>query len=45
MVEGRNNLLNKMPPKVTLIMVTTLKLVGDTNIANTDSQVVTIGQL
>jgi hypothetical protein len=34
-----------MPPKITLTTVTTLKLVGDISIANTDSQVVTIGQL
>jgi hypothetical protein len=34
-----------MPPKITLTTVTTLRLVGDTNIANTDSQVVIIGQL
>ena len=45
MVKGRNNLLNKIPPKVTLIVATTLRLVGDTNIANTDSQIVIIGQL
>jgi hypothetical protein len=34
-----------MPPKVTLTTVTTLGLVSDTNIANTDSQIVIIGQL
>jgi hypothetical protein len=34
-----------MPPKITLTTATTLELVGDTNIADTDSQVVTIGQL
>jgi hypothetical protein len=32
-----------MPPKTTLTTVTTLGLVGDTNIANTDSQVVIMG--
>jgi hypothetical protein len=37
MVEGRNNLLNKMPPKITLTTATTLGLVGDISIANTDS--------
>jgi hypothetical protein len=34
-----------MPPKITLITATTLRLVGDTSIANTDSQIVTMGQL
>jgi hypothetical protein len=34
-----------MPPKTIPIMATTLGLVGDTNIANMDSQVVTMGQL
>jgi hypothetical protein len=34
-----------MPPKITLITATTLKLVSDTNIANIDLQVVTIRQL
>jgi hypothetical protein len=34
-----------MPPKVILTMATALRLVGDTNIANIDSQVVTMGQL
>ena len=34
-----------MPPKTTLTTVTTLGSVGDTNITNTDSQVVTMGQL
>jgi hypothetical protein len=34
-----------MPPKITPIMATTLRLVGDTSIANTDSQIVTMGQL
>jgi hypothetical protein len=34
-----------MPLKIILIIVTTLKLVGDTNIANIDLQVVMIGQL
>jgi hypothetical protein len=32
-----------MPPKVTLTTATILGLVGDTNIANTDSQVVIMG--
>jgi hypothetical protein len=45
MVEGRNNLLNKMPPKITPTTATTLKLVGDTSMANTDLQVVIMGQL
>jgi hypothetical protein len=36
MVEGKNNLLNKMLPKIILTMATTLGLVGDTSIANTD---------
>jgi hypothetical protein len=34
-----------MLPKITLTTVTTLGLVGDTNIADTDLQVVTMGQL
>jgi hypothetical protein len=34
-----------MPPKIILTTATTLKLVGDTSIANTDSQVVIMGQL
>ena len=34
-----------MPPKATPTTATALGLVKDTNIANTDSQVVTIGQL
>jgi hypothetical protein len=34
-----------MPPKVTPTTATTLGSVGDTNIANTDSQVVIMGQL
>jgi hypothetical protein len=34
-----------MPPKVTLITVTRLELVGNTSIANTDSQIVIMGQL
>jgi hypothetical protein len=34
-----------MPPKTIPTTVTTLGLVGDTNIANTDSQVVIMGQL
>jgi hypothetical protein len=34
-----------MPPKTTLIIAITLKLVGDTNIANIDSQIVIMGQL
>jgi hypothetical protein len=34
-----------MLPKVTPTMATTSGLVGDTNIANIDSQVVTMGQL
>jgi hypothetical protein len=36
MVEGKNNLLNKMLPKVILTTATTLGLVGDTNITNID---------
>jgi hypothetical protein len=43
MVKGRNNLSNKILPKITLIMAMTLRLVGDTSIANTDLQVVIIG--
>jgi hypothetical protein len=34
-----------MPPKTTLITATTLGLVGNTSIANTDLQVITIKQL
>jgi hypothetical protein len=34
-----------MPPKITLTTVTTLELVGNTNMANTDSQVIMMGQL
>jgi hypothetical protein len=34
-----------MLPKITLTTAMTLRLVGDTNIANTDLQVVTMGQL
>ena len=34
-----------MPPKIILTTATTLRLVGDTSIANIDSQVVTMGQL
>jgi hypothetical protein len=34
-----------MPLKITPTTVTTLRLVGDINMANTDSQVVIIGQL
>jgi hypothetical protein len=34
-----------MPPKITLITATTLRLVGDTSMADIDSQVVTMGQL
>jgi hypothetical protein len=34
-----------MPPKTTLTTVMTLELVGDTNIANIDLQVVIMGQL
>ena len=34
-----------MPPKTTLTTVTTLGSVGDTNITNTDSQIVIMGQL
>jgi hypothetical protein len=34
-----------MPPKITLTMAITLELVGNTSIANTDSQIVTMGQL
>jgi hypothetical protein len=34
-----------MPPKITLTTATILGLVDNTNIANTDSQVVIIGQL
>jgi hypothetical protein len=34
-----------MPPKTTPTIATTLESVGDTSIANTDSQIVTMGQL
>jgi hypothetical protein len=34
-----------MPPKTTPTTATTLRLVGDTSIANTDLQIVTMGQL
>jgi hypothetical protein len=34
-----------MPPKIILTMVTTLGLVGNTSITNTDLQVVIIRQL
>jgi hypothetical protein len=34
-----------MPPKIILTMATTLKLVGDTSIADIDLQVVIMGQL
>ena len=34
-----------MPPKITPTTATTLGLVGDTNMADTDSQVVIMGQL
>jgi hypothetical protein len=34
-----------MPPKITLTTATTLKSVGNTSIANIDSQIVIIGQL
>jgi hypothetical protein len=34
-----------MPPKIILTTATTLRLVGDTSIANTDSQIVMMGQL
>jgi hypothetical protein len=43
MVEGRNNLLNKILFKAVLITAMTLRLVGNTSIANTDLQVVIIG--
>jgi hypothetical protein len=36
MVEGRNNSLNKIPPKAILTTAITLGLIGDTNIANID---------
>jgi hypothetical protein len=42
MVEGRNIKLI-MVLKTVLMTATTLKSVGDTSIANTDSQVVTMG--
>jgi hypothetical protein len=41
----RNIKLNKMPLKAILTTAMTLKLIGDTNIANIDSQVVIMGQL
>jgi hypothetical protein len=41
----RNIKLNNIVPKTVLTTAMTLKLVGDINIANTDSQVITIGQL
>jgi hypothetical protein len=45
-IEGRERTkLNKMLLKVILTIATTLKLVGDTSMANTDLQVVTIKQL
>jgi hypothetical protein len=44
MAEGRNNLLT-MVFKTVLTQAIILGLVGDINIANTDSQVVIIGQL
>jgi hypothetical protein len=34
-----------MPPKITLTIATTLKSVGNTNIADIDLQVVMMGQL
>jgi hypothetical protein len=34
-----------MPPKIILTTATTLRLVGDTSMADTDSQVVIMGQL
>jgi hypothetical protein len=34
-----------MPPKITPITATTLGLVGDTSMADTDSQVIIMGQL
>jgi hypothetical protein len=34
-----------MPPKITLTTATTLGLVGNTSIANTDLQIVIMGQL
>jgi hypothetical protein len=45
MVERRNNLLNKMPLKATPTIAITLRLIGDTSIANTDLQIVIIKQL
>jgi hypothetical protein len=36
MVEGKNNLLTKMPLKIIPTTATTLGLVGDTSIANID---------
>ena len=41
----RNTKLNKILPKVILTIVTTSRLVGNTSIANIDSQVVIMGQL
>jgi hypothetical protein len=43
MVEGRNNLLNKILPKITLIIAITLGLISDISIANIDLQIVTMG--
>jgi hypothetical protein len=43
MVEGRNNLLT-IVLKTALTQAMTLKLVGDTSMANIDSQVVIMGQ-
>jgi hypothetical protein len=34
-----------MPPKITPTIVMTLRLVGNTSIADTDLQVITMGQL
>jgi hypothetical protein len=36
MVKGKNNLLYKIPPKIILTTATTLRLVDNINIANTD---------
>jgi hypothetical protein len=44
MVEGRNIKLT-IALKTAPTQATTLGLIGNTNITNTDSQVVTIGQL
>jgi hypothetical protein len=43
MVEGRNNLLNRIPLKAISTIVTTLESVGDISIADIDLQVVTMG--